>query len=341
MEGILFMTEKLSQKLTSSELAMLWSSYIENSASKCFLKYALTIVEDAEIKEMIKYAFELSNKNIMEIKSIFENEKIPVPYGFSDSDVHVNAPRLYSDSFLCRYIEFMGRSGEVTYSLAHSTSARKDIRELFRSYLFESATLFDKVADLLLKKGIFVRSPYIAYPTKNEYVEKENFLTGFLGEKRPLTAIEITHIATNIESNAVGTSLLMGFAQVATSKEVKKYLSKGLEIGKKHIEILAAVLKNDNTASPQTWDGSVPESTISPFSDKLMLQLILTMNALSLGNYGTSLGGSPRRDIGLHYVRFIGEIGNYANDGTEIMITHGWMEKPPHTVDRQKIIKQN
>ncbi|MBP3950923.1 DUF3231 family protein [Bacillus suaedae] len=328
-----------SQQLTSTELAMLWSGYIENTMAKCILKYSLSIVKDSEIQGVIELGLATSEKNIAKIKGIFEQEKIPVPYGFSDSDVNVDAPRLYSDAFLCRYLEFMGRNGEVTYSLAHGTSARKDIRDFFRSCLFSSAALFDKAAEVMLKKGIFVRSPYIAYPTNNEYVHKESFLTGFFGEKRTLTSIEIAHIATNVESNSVGTSMLMGFAQVAQMKEVKKYFSRGFEIGKKQIDILTKVLKDDNTSSPQTWDGTVTGSTVSPFSDKLMMYQTLTMNALSLGNYGSSLGGSPRRDIGLHYIRFIGEVGNYATDGAELMITNGWMEKPPHTVDRQEITK--
>ena len=118
----------------------------------------------------------------------------------------------------------------------------------------------------------FVRSPYILYPTENEYVQKECFLSGFLGEqRRPLTAIEITHIAINIESNAVGTTLQMGFAQAAQSKEVINYMARGFEIGKKHMEIFSAVSRDDNTASPQTWDGTVSDSTVSPFSEKLMM----------------------------------------------------------------------
>lgn len=328
-------------KLTSSELAMLWSVYIENTLSRCILNYFLAIVEDEDIKSIIEFANELSNKNILQIEFMLETEKIPVPYGFTDSDVNLDAPRLYSDVFLCRFIEYMGRTGEVSYSLAHATSIRKDVRELFNSFLVESAMLFDKAMEVSLKKGIVVRTPVIAYPTNNEYVEKVNFLSGFKGDKRPLTVIELTHISRNIESNSVGTSLIMGFGQVAQSKEVKNYIGKGFEIGKKHMGVLSTVLKDDNIPSPESWDSAVPASTIAPFSDKLMMYQISTLNAASLGNYGAALGGSPRRDIASHYVRFMGEVGNYANDGAEIMITNGWMEKPPHTVDRKNTMKPN
>lgn len=330
-----------SPKLTSSELAMLWTIYIENTLSRCFLNYFTAIVEDEDIKTIIKFANELSNKNIQQVEYILETEKIPVPYGFTDSDVNLDAPRLYSDVFLCKFVQFMGRTGEVTYSMAHTTTSREDVRELFHSFLIESAILFDKATELLLKKGIVVRTPVISYPTKNEYVEKVNFLSGFMGEKRPLTVIELTHIAINIESNSVGTSLIMGFAQVAQSKEVKNYMARGFEVSKKHMGVLSTVLKDDNIPSPESWDSAVPPSTEAPFSDRLMMHQILALNAASLANYGTALGGSPRRDIASHYVRFMGEIGNYANDGAEIMITHGWMEQPPQTVDRQKTMKPN
>lgn len=328
-----------SPKLTSSELAMVWTVYMENTLSRCVLNYFRAIVEDVDIKSIVKFAYELSNKNILQVKFILETEKIPVPYGFTDSDINLDAPRLYSDVFLCRYIEYMGRVGEVTYSMAHANSSREDVRELFHSFLVGSAILFDKAIELSLKKGIFVRPPIISYPTNNEYVEKLNFLSGLIGEKRPLTVIELTHIAKNIEANSIGTSLIMGFAQVAQSKEVKHYMARGFEISKKHMGILSTVLKDDNIPSPESWDSAVPASTEPPFSDKLMMYHISTLNAGSLGNYGAALGGSPRRDIASHYVRFMGEVGNYANDGAEIMITNGWMEKPPHTVDRQKTMK--
>ncbi|MRH43890.1 DUF3231 family protein [Aquibacillus halophilus] len=335
------MTIDHSTQLSSSEIAVLWGGYIENTMSRCVLTYFDSIIEDQDFKPVIEQALTISNRNVKQIKEILTTEQIPVPYGFSDSDINVQAPRLYSDTFMVRYILFMGRSGEITNAFAHGTSGREDIRALFFSHLKSSATLYDQAANVMLKKGTFVRSPYIVYPTQNEYVEKENFLAGFIGEKRPLTAMEIAHIATNVESNSVGTTLLTGFAQTAQSNEIKKYLARGFEIGKKQMEILDKVLTDDNTASPKTWDGVVEASTSSPFSDKLMMQHVVTMNSQSLGSYGQSLGGSPRRDIASHYARFIVEVGNYANDGAEIMITNGWMEKPPHTVDRQKTMKPN
>lgn len=328
-----------SSKLTSSELAMLWSIYIENTLSRCMLNYFIAIVEDEDIKTIIKFANDLTNKNIQQIEFILETEKIPVPYGFTDSDVNLDAPRLYSDVFMCRFIEYVGRAGEVSYAMAHTISCREDVRELFHSFLLESAILFDKAIELSLKKGVVVRTPVISYPTNNEYVEKLSFLSGLKADKRPLTVIELTHIAKNIESNSVGASLIMGFAQVAQSKEVKNYMARGFEISKKQMGILSTVLKDDNIPSPESWDSAVPPSLVAPFSDKLMMHKIATLNAASLGNYGAALGGSPRRDIASHYVRFLGEVGNYANDGAEIMITNGWMEKPPHTVDRKKTMK--
>jgi hypothetical protein len=93
-----------SPKLASSELAMLWSGYIQNTMSTCILKYFLSTVEDQDIKPVIEFACNTSEQNALQIKSILEAEKVPVPYGFSDSDVNLDAPRLYSDPFFCRYV---------------------------------------------------------------------------------------------------------------------------------------------------------------------------------------------------------------------------------------------
>ena len=51
---------------------------------------------------------------------------------------------------------------------------------------------------------------------------------------------------------------------------------------------------------------------------------------------GASLNG--RRDIGAMYAKFLMDISLYVEDGVEIMIDHGWMEKPPE-VDRDELVK--
>src|SRR5690554_6603994 len=84
--------------------------------------------------------------------------------------------------------------------------------------------LYNRVADISLSKGLFIRPPYIPTPERVQFVESKGFLAGFTQEKRPLNALEITHIYSNIQSNALGKALIMSFVQVAQMDEIKEYM---------------------------------------------------------------------------------------------------------------------
>ena len=71
--------------------------------SKCVLGYFLKTVEDEEIKAVVQYAYDLSATHIEKLTTIFQEEQIPTPTGFTYDDVNFNAPRLYTDSFMLTY----------------------------------------------------------------------------------------------------------------------------------------------------------------------------------------------------------------------------------------------
>ena len=91
----------------------------------------------------------------------------------------MNAARLYTDTFMLKYINHMAKVGMLAYSGFISMSARKDIRSYYREGLKETSKLYDG-SDVSLSKGLFVRAPYIAYPTKTDYVDSKKYLSGLI-----------------------------------------------------------------------------------------------------------------------------------------------------------------
>jgi hypothetical protein len=196
----------------------------------------------------------------------------------------------------------------------------------------------NRSATLLQKLGLYVRAPYIPMPEQVEFVHKQSFITGWLGDRRPLNAIEIMNLFFNLQRNAIGNALMIGFSQVARSKEVQAYFVRGKEIAAKHIEIFCSILREDDIPAAQTWDTESTASTIAPFSDKLMLFHALAMNSSGICYYGASIGTSQRRDIGAMYSRLMAEVAQYTEDGANIMINNAWMEQPPTAVDRDALV---
>ncbi|MEH7096951.1 DUF3231 family protein [Neobacillus vireti] len=326
-------------RLTSSEVGGLWANYISDSMFICVYKYYLAKVEDAEIKKVLEHALDLSQQHVRVITKIFKEEGHAIPIGITENDVNVDASRLFSDEFFLFYTKHMVKGALVTYGAILPHTFRNDIREHFMSCISSTMELFNETTDVLLSKGLEVRTPYIPYLQEVDMVEKQHFLAGWWGRQRPLSAAEITHLYSNIQTNHMGSAVITGFAQVAKSKDVKDYFKRGKEIAKKQVDVFSKYLHENDLPAPVTWDAQVQDTTESPFSDKLMLYMISMMNAAGMGNYGTAISASPRRDIAADYIRLQGEIGLYAEDGLNLQIKHAWLEKPPLAADRDQLMK--
>lgn len=328
-------------KLTSAEISMLWSTYIGDSMANCVLRHFLQTCEDDDIKPILEYAIKAANEHIDLIAELFTKEGIPIPNGFGEQDINLQAKKLFSDVTYMRYLHHMGRTGLNSYSLAKSISARKDIRNFFKHFYDQTESMYDQNVELMQEKGMFIRAPYISYPDKIEYITDKKFLGGLVGRPRPLLAVEIAHIGINVEVANVGKTILLGFSQVAQSKKLSDYFKDGYELGKKMVEDFLIKLKEDDDSYPSTWDSTISNSTEAPFSDKLMLFHTNAQSAIGIGDFGLAIAASVRKDLALTYEGYLIRLGSYAEDGAKLLIDHGWFEKPPQSLDRESLRNQN
>jgi hypothetical protein len=129
-----------------------------------------------------------------------------------------------------------------------------------------------KVRRYYLKKGLYVRSPYIDYPKQRDFVDSKKDLSGLtpLSNKRLLKAVELSHLNMNIQTNLIGAMLSIGSHNPHREKEYKN-LCYGEKTYPKSMEIFTGVLLDNNTQSPVSADVSVTNSTAQVFSDKLII----------------------------------------------------------------------
>jgi len=336
------MVEKGKQiRLTAGEIGQLWLQYLNDSSSLCVLSYFLEKAEDVEIKPIIEFALELSKSHIQKITSILTEEKNVVPNGFSiKEDVDLTAPRLYSDSFVLNFINQMSKVGLTTYAGSVGISVRSDIKSYYMDCLTETMQLYDKSTELLLTKGLYIRSPSLPNLEKVEFVKKQWFMLDVFGEKRPLVAAEVDYLFANMQRNALGVAALTGFSQVAKDKNVKQFFLKGLEVGNKHIRLFRGKLEESKLPAPMGWDSEITNSTSHTFSDKLMMFFTCGLISLSVGYYGTAVSLSPRGDLTALYNRLSLEVQMYAEDGANIMINNRWLEQPPMASDRDELVRK-
>ncbi len=326
-----------NEVINSAEIGKLWATYMGNSMSKYVLMYYLQHVDDEEIKGILENALNLSEDFLNTINEILVNDKHPVPFGFNEEDVNLDAPRLFFDEFYLHYLKYAAKAGLGLYAIAIPLMNRIDIRDFFTYVLESTVKLLNQVNDLLVSKGYLSKIPNIPIQDRVDFVKKQNYLSGFLGNVRPLHALEIAHLYDNIENSVTSKTLIIGFGQVTKSEKLRGYLWKGKDMTANHIDLFSQKLTKDDLPAVPLLDTLVTTSTFSPFSDKLMLFHKIDMFSTRFSSYGNSMAVNGRHDIGAMYGKFMLEVGMFVNEGAQLMIENGWFEQPPKAADRNDI----
>ncbi len=334
---------KKNINLTASEIGTLWTEYMNNSMSKQILGFMLQHIKDGEIKPIIRKAYNHSAHREQALISIFKNEQYATPIGFADQDVNMDAPRLFTDTFCLTYANHMARVGMIVYSGFLAVSYRKDIINHFSDGLEDITKLYKESLSTSLQKGINPRHPHIEVPKETEFIESKNYYSGLspFNEKRPLNAVEISHLYLNIMTNSLGFKLCLAFAQTTHSKEVQDFMLRAKEISQKHNKLFSDTLMKDDIESPHIPDVVITDSTTQTFTDKLMMFHISLLMSAGMGNYATAAAASQRNDLALNYERLSLEVSRLAKSGADIMIKNNYLEQPPGTTNREKLAKEN
>ncbi len=332
-------TRNHQTKISASELANLWTQYMNDSMANCMFRYFLHHVQDMDIKQVLQYAFELTERHLQKGEEFLTTDGYPVPKGFTDEDVTVDAPPLFTDTYIIVYLHIMAVHGLTRYAGAIGNVIREDQRNYFMGVISETMELYDRSTKVLTEKGIINRPPTFNNHQKVEFIKKQNFLTGWLGKRRPISAVEVSGTYLNLQKTMAKTVLELGFSQVAKSKKVRDFMERSRKLCNEHFKILTSMLTEDNLHIPRTFESEVTDSITSPFSDKLMMFHITTLLSSAIGYYGEAMAISQRRDLAGNYSKMIAEIGLLAEDGMNLLIEKEWMEQPPLATDHSHLAK--
>lgn len=338
-DEVSILVTKHNPRLTSAEIAVLWTQYQNDTAAICFNKHMMEYIEDKDIKDLFELSMSLISKQLKKIKEFFTDEGYPVPNGFTEQDVNPNKPRLFSDVFCLHYLNIMSIHGCEGYSSAITNSSRSDVLEYYTQCLNSAVELCKQTKKILQEKGLYFRPPVITPPEKTDFVEDKSFLaTGWFSEKRPLSCIEISTLYFNLKKSILAKAITIAFSQVTATQNVKDVLIKATEVKEKHISMFNEVLNNENLTTPPTFEEGISNSTNSPFSDKLMIFHAAFLFSTAMTYYGTGWASSPRKDLTPKFAFAIADDLRIGGVFVDIMIKNAWLEEPPLTSNRSKLI---
>lgn len=325
------MTNPESIPLTASELGFIWTGYSINEMSTWFLSVFGEQAKDEQVRNLYVHALNNSKRILLGGKKILTKEGFSVPLGFSESDINKNSTTLYSDRFLLSYLHVGVQFGLEFHSRALALSTRQDIRDFNKENLLSSTQLNDKVVDLLLDKGLYWRTPSLPPQRVPEKIQKISYLNGWLGDTRPMNSIEMANLYFILEILIMMETLLIGFAQIASSEEVKDLLQKGIETVKNQFDVLVELLKQENLPIPPSLSMEVTESKEKILSDRILVSHLAGLMGTLITQYGNSLGSVMKHDLVKTYTSQIAKTGVTSEKVTRFLIEKEWLEKLPGT----------
>lgn len=333
----------LTNPLSTSEVGTLWLTYQEKTLILRMLEYFLEKADDPRAKNITGGLWESLNSYVLEMEQIFQDQGIVKPMGFTKEDVNLKAPKLYDNGFDIMFVRILKEISMGMYTMNMNMSYNNQVMKLYEGLTSTTQRIYMLSTQYLLEKGILSRPPHATMPKKVEFIKSKKYQSGFnpFSKKRVLNQLEVGILHHSIESNNVGLQLITGFAQCAQNPEVKAYFAKGIKLCKEQIKTFEKLLLDSNVLFSANTRSTVTNSTVSPFSDKLMMHCIFLLNGFSL--LGSSFGTffTLRNDINMINTILAKDIYLFGQEGIEIKIKHGWFEEPPQMEDRTQIIKGN
>lgn len=326
----------VTKNLSPSEISNLWYTYLTNTMSVWVSRYFLFNCQDKDIHNMLKNAEMFAVGETEKSKKFFEDIDYPLPNGFNEQDVDVKGQPLYSDNFILYTKLVLAQDACTFYSMSLATSLSSEIRQFYEHCWNNAKDLYNQCTDIMMKKGLHHPKLHVPKPERVDKVDKQSFLAGWFTDRRPLNVQEISHLASCFKATEHHKEFLKSFVQTTQSKELRHYFQRGAEILQKHIEVFQRLLSENDLPHLPTWESEILDSTISPFSERLMLfKMTLLTETVSI-RYGTALTNMMRRDLGLHFMRLKTELLKYGEDSLNLMIKNEFLDELPMAKEKTK-----
>ncbi|WP_134702047.1 DUF3231 family protein [Ammoniphilus sp. YIM 78166] len=325
----------MSNKITlsPSEISNLWNVYLTETMTTHVTKYLIKMgdKDDDQFIKTLEFALDISQMGVEVAADFFKRANFPLPEGFSEQDINWDAPKIYSDNAVILVKKKLVEDALVANTLSLGSSFRKEIRDFFEKQLVNGTKLLNMLLDLIYQRGL-LHPLHISTPERIEKVKHSFlFLGGIMEGNRPLNTAEVFNLELNFHETEVLSLFFKSFAQFDLTKDKKldQHFLRGAEIMDKHLQLFQNRLSESELPELPTWESELGDSTISPFSDRLMLFKSAVMLSATASRYGVALSTVMRKDIGTDFARLMTETLKYAEDNMNIMIEKGYFDEHP------------
>ncbi|MCI3927069.1 DUF3231 family protein [Paenibacillus sp. TRM 82003] len=325
---------------TVLELGYLWVGLSINNMMEKILLLFRRHADDQRIEETYAFAARTTTEMIARRRTIMTSMNYYPPTGFGESDINVDAPKLFTDRFLMYYLLVGAKLGIPFHARAYAATTRPDLMEYMEDCLTMAAELHRRVTETMIAKNMYWTPPPLPAADASERIQKTGYLSGWFGDKRPFNSIEIANMYEIIETLDMLHTLTLGFAQTAQTEETLVLLRRGSELARSMSRRVRGWLDEELLSLPPDLIGEVSESRTPVFSERLMVCHLAGLYGSLLTILGFSLGSGMRHDLITRFSELTAEAGLFAEKVTRFLIDREWLDKPPGSVDREALLQK-
>lgn len=329
------MNKQFTETLTANEISNAWSAFMKNSMEIKFFAYFAETTEDPEISAMVVKMLNHRKRGTRYLEVIFQTENFAVPLGFTDEDVSINAPKVFSDSFILSFCYDIVLFSISVFSSALLDCVRTDIREYFEQSLEENIKVRKEIIELQKSKGIYLSFPKVTIDNEVDLEQEMSFLNSIFGDTRPINVSEIANLSRIINRAQFSKMVFVTFEKISTLEHLSKHFSKGKDEIQRVLDVLTLVLDKENIPISSSSDYQILDIKFPPFSNKLMLFFVNMCLGIFCFNMLTLAATSCLRpDLILKISKITHDLKFYYMEGVKLYIKEGWLERPPQSINK-------
>jgi spore coat protein CotF len=309
-----------------NELGFLW--YLQSSSNmiNLLLKYLSETSEDTDLRNTLNEIYETSTFQEQEATQLLSEEGYKDTPFFMEDDIYSSTTKLFSDQLIIEILKHITSNGLRSLAVQYVDLTDYKVKNFYKKLLNDVIQLDFSLLKLLNDKDLLQNNSF-SYEKVDERDGKLFKVAST--QQRPLNAVELANMFSSLQCNNVGVALCIGFSEVVEDMDTKKFILEGKKLAFYQSASLSDIYRENGIPTTTGLEAHVNKVKESPFSDKLMANLIMFLNPVSISNLQNAVVSSYKKDHIDSLKELIKMVEDYSEKGLKLLIRKNWFNEPP------------
>ncbi|WP_232230195.1 DUF3231 family protein [Bacillus sp. J37] len=276
-----------------NELGFLWYLKSSSNMMKFLLKYLCDTAEDTNLRNILNEVYEISTYQEHEATQLLSEEGYKDTPFFKDDDLYNSTAKLFSDQLIIEILKHITSNGMQALAAQYVELTDYKVKNFYKKLLDDVIQLDFSLLKLLNDKNLLQDNSF-SYKKADDRDGK--LFKVAATQQRPLNAVELATMFGSLQCNNVGVALCIGFSEVAKDKDTKNFILEGSKLAFYQSAFLTDIYRENGIPTTTGLEAHVNKVKESPFSDKLMANLIMFLNPVSIRNLQNAVVSSYKND---------------------------------------------